>query len=169
MFPNRVAENGNIVDHTLLLFLSKVREGSFSQSFKKERLFVVNTEGTSHVEGLYWAFLGIFDSKGNLLSKPFISLNIRESAFYLENTGFFSADFVAPSGEFEIYPCEDGRDRIVFIAQKHPNIPEELPFELQVLSFEEGEFKTVQTVVDYIENIEKKFIWDKSTCEFRSL
>lgn len=141
MFPNNKAENGAISLHRgRSLALSQVKEGAFSHSQAKEKLLIVRMGGTSHVEGLYHAFLGVFDSKDNLLTSQFFDPVTLEGSF---KEGHFFADF----GQFAFYHCEkDGKDRILFVGAKQPNIPIRTPDSARLFILENNEFKVTYEI-----------------------
>ncbi len=129
LFPNLTFKNGvagmpeKDVYQMLKLSLEKSEIGNFTNKNEKQLLLEVKLDGVPHVGGLYHAYLGVFDSNGNLLtpSSQFGSVaqfSQNEDPLLFNND---KAQFGGDLGQFEFYDCNDGLKYILFISGGCPN------------------------------------------------
>jgi hypothetical protein len=128
-FKNGVADLASAGDSEysslpgLKLYLKDSIEDYFTNNQEKNLLFVVQLDGVAHAGGLYHAYLGLFDKKGNLLtpSSPFPKPNVINP--YGANYYDFFQDkvhFGGDKGEFGFYNCK-GVTYILFVSHGCPN------------------------------------------------
>ncbi len=156
MFPNFVFNNGVAqfppgTGNSGLgeeLFLQKKEEGSFANIGAKERLFWVMDSPTPHVEGMFHAYLGLFDFAGNLLTKPFVlpkpNTKYCDSCPEVYNAEKDNA-FVADDGTFDFYDCK-GIKFLLFVYLWRPNGGICGSGGADVMKFENDEFEIVQEI-----------------------
>jgi len=135
----------------LKLYLKESREDYFTNSREKSLLLITILEGTPHAEGLFHAFLGLFDKNGNLLttSSPFPKRNVDVSSGHDYGLGNYNYDkdpahFGGDEGKFGFYKAK-GITYILFVSTSWPNGTCGSDRAL-LYRFKKGWFKLIQVV-----------------------
>ncbi len=143
LFPNLTFTNG-VANHNekhepyLRLYLENAVEDYFLNTKEKNLLLIVRLDGMGHAGGLYHAYLGLFDKKGNLLTPT--------SSYGGDNYDFFGdkAHFGGDEGEFKFYDCK-GIKYIAFASAGCPNGT--CCFgKVELFAVNKGRFEKIQTI-----------------------
>ena len=141
MFPKEKVKEGQIkFNYPLILSLDRIVKGNFIDKAGDEMIAIALLKGKAHVEGLYHAFLSIFDENYNLLTPPFED-PLRLGPYDDKEQGHISADF----GEFYFYQCKDGKSYILFVGEYQPNAPWTFGW-AKLIKAENEKFKVIQTI-----------------------
>ncbi|HHE76369.1 MAG TPA: DUF2330 domain-containing protein [Candidatus Parcubacteria bacterium] len=151
-FKDEVGDLEALGDIYRRLYLVDAIEDHFITPEEKHLLLIVELEGSSHAEGFYHAYLGLFDKNGNLITPP----SIFPEGNYRSDKAHFGADSVS----FEFYDCK-GVKYILSVIMGCPNgsCCDEIAHLFRINN--NGDFEFLQTIDDFNYAIKMRFIGDR--------
>jgi hypothetical protein len=136
----------SVLEPYLHLYLDKVIEGSFTNPYAKEYLFIIQLVGVPHAGGVAHSFLGVFDENKNLVTP---SINI-DTIGDFSSEAHFGGDYV----NFNFYSCK-GTTYILESVGECPNGGVCSDGEISLIKVEDRKFKVVQDVFKMILEMKK--------------